>query len=90
MADAVVKTPSDEELKRLGVDGWGIWEKEESTFPWSYGEKETCYILEGEAEVTAKDGKKVTFKAGDLVTFPDGLECTWRIKKRIRKRYLFG
>ncbi|MFH0862797.1 MAG: cupin domain-containing protein [Candidatus Altiarchaeota archaeon] len=90
MADASVKKPSKDELKKLGVDSWGIWEKEPSEFPWSYSEKETCYIIDGEAEVTAKDGKKASFKAGDLVEFPVGLECTWKIKKRIRKRYLFG
>jgi len=90
MADATVKKPSKDELKSLGVDRWGIWEKEPSEFPWSYSEKETCYILDGEAQVEAKDGKKVSFKAGDLVEFPVGLECTWKIRKKIRKRYLFG
>ena len=90
MADISVKKPSKDDLKRLGVDSWGLWEKEESEFPYSYGEKETCYILEGEAEVSSKDGKKASFKAGDLVVFPVGLDCTWKIKKKIRKRYLFG
>jgi uncharacterized cupin superfamily protein len=89
MADVTVSSPSQDELKRIGVDGWGIWEKEESTFDWSYDEKETCYILVGEAEVSYGT-KKVSFKAGDLVVFPQGLDVTWRIKKGIRKRYLFG
>jgi len=90
MTDIKVKKPTKQELDALGVDSWGIWEKEPSTFDWSYSEPETCLILEGEAEVAGKDGEKAKFGPGDLVVFPTGLECTWTIKKRIKKRYRFG
>ena len=90
MAEIKVKRPTEEELKKLGVESWPIWEKEESEFDWYYDENETCYILEGEVEVTTEDGQKVTIKAGDLVTFPEGLRCRWKIKKRIRKHYKIG
>jgi uncharacterized cupin superfamily protein len=69
---------------------WGIWNKEVSEFPWYYSERETCYILEGEAEAFDKDGNRIQFKTGDMVQFEQGLECTWKIKKDIRKRYRFG
>jgi len=69
---------------------WGDWEKKPSTFPYSYDEKETCYILDGEAEVTSNKGAKISFKKGDWVIFHPGLECTWNIKKTIKKKYFFG
>ena len=70
--------------------GWGTWDKEPSTFPYSYDSTETCYILEGEAEVTSKDGKKINFTKGDWVIFKPGLECTWKIKTKIVKKYNFS
>ena len=30
------------------------------------------------------------FGAGDLVTFPQGMDCTWEIGKAVRKHYKFG
>jgi uncharacterized protein len=69
---------------------WGKWSKEVSVFKWEYDETETCYILEGAAEVTDQDGNKIKFQAGDLVRFEKGLHCTWKISSPIRKKYLFG
>ena len=77
-------------LKELGVDVWPIWEKEVSRFPWSYDEDEVCYILEGNARVETEDGEVVEFGAGDIVTFPKGLNCTWDITSPIRKHYKLG
>lgn len=85
------KKPTEEELEKLGVKSWGTWSKEESKFPWDYDDAtETCYILEGKAEVTTEDGEKVEFEKGDLVQFPRGLKCEWNVKKKIRKYYNFG
>jgi uncharacterized cupin superfamily protein len=72
------------------TSGWGIWSKEVSEFPWHYDEKETCYILEGEATVTDNQGNSISFTKGDWVEFEQGLSCTWRITKAIKKRYMFG
>lgn len=72
------------------VTSWGTWEKETSVFPWYYDEKETCYILEGKAEVTDIDGNSICFSAGDIVEFEAGLSCTWKIIEPIRKKYKFG
>ncbi|MBF0495388.1 MAG: cupin domain-containing protein [Deltaproteobacteria bacterium] len=74
----------------LGVTSWPIWTCEASQFPWSYEEKETCYILEGEVIVTHDGGKDVIIKAGDLVIFPKGMSCHWNIVMPIRKHYKFG
>ena len=91
MSDKVViKKPTEEELKKLGVFSWPIWEKEESEFDWYYDEDETFYVLEGEVEVTLDDGEVVKFGKGDLVTFKKGTKCTWKVKKAIRKHYYFG
>ncbi|MBD3755187.1 MAG: cupin domain-containing protein [Gammaproteobacteria bacterium] len=85
----VDKNPTAETLAQLDVDNWPIWEKEISSFPWFYESEEVCYILAGEVTVTPVNGEAVLIKAGDLVTFPQGLECRWHITQPIRKHYLF-
>jgi uncharacterized cupin superfamily protein len=86
--DIKIKKASEEEVR--AAEGWGDWEKEPSEFPWNYDEKETCYIKEGRATVTPEGGVPVTFGPGDLVTFPDGAKCVWRIDETIKKKYRFG
>lgn len=86
----VERMPEENRLQTLGVKSWPIWTKETSEFPWSYDEKETCYFLEGDVEVTPKGGQPVQIQKGDLVTFPKGMECTWKVKKPVRKHYNFG
>ena len=85
----IVRKLSDEEKQTLGIHKWPIWTKEISQFDWFYDSVEECYILEGEAEVTAQNGEKASFGAGDFVSFPQGLSCVWKIKKPIRKHYRF-
>ena len=83
--------PRREDLERMGVDGWPVWEKEVSEFEWHYDERETCYVLEGRVRVVPKGGgKAVEFGPGDLVTFPEGLDCTWKVRQPVRKHYRFG
>lgn len=82
-----VKKPTLEEKQE--AERWPTWEKEESTFQWEYGEKETCLILQGKAIVNCPEGK-VEFAAGDFVVFPQGLKCNWEIKDKIKKHYKFG
>jgi hypothetical protein len=85
----LVEKPAPEKLKSLGVMNWPIWMKEVSVFDWSYDKTEVCYFLEGDVTVTIPGGE-VTIGKGDLVTFPEGLHCTWRIKKAVKKHYKFG
>jgi hypothetical protein len=86
----VESKPSAEELANLGVKDWPIWEKEVSEFSWHYDEPETCYFLEGDVEVAPEGGKPVRTGKGDLVTFPQGMSCTWKVLKPVRKHYKFG
>lgn len=90
MSEIVIeKNPTRKRLDALGVASWPIWTKEVSSFPWSYDETETCYLLEGEVEVTPEGSAPVRFGAGDLVTFPAGLACRWKISRPVRKHYTF-
>jgi uncharacterized cupin superfamily protein len=86
----VEKKPAEEHLKELGVFEWQIWTKEASEFPWSYDEPETCYFLEGDVIVTPEGGEPVEMGKGDLVTFPKGMSCTWKIRSAVKKHYVFG
>jgi uncharacterized cupin superfamily protein len=91
MSAIKVEKPSAKQLKEMGVSDWPTWSKEVSQFPWHFGTQEVAYILEGEVTVTPKDGGDATsFQAGDLVTFPAGLSCTWNINKALRKHYQLG
>ena len=85
--DVIVKKPGEEEIAKCKT--WPIWECEPSTFDWAYTQTETCLILEG--DVTVKDDNgQVSFGPGDMVTFPVDLECTWQVKKPVRKHYNFS
>lgn len=83
-----VRKPTESEIKI--AENWDIWDKQPSEFEWHYDEKETCYILLGEAMVTDTKGNTIHFGPGDWVEFPKGLHCTWKISKAIKKRYFFG
>jgi len=85
--DVIVKKPSEDETQTCKA--WPIWKCQPSSFDWAYTEKETCLLLEG--EVTVSDGNdSVSFGAGDLVVFPQDLECTWNVKQAVTKHYNFG
>jgi len=86
----VERGPAQERLQSLGVESWPIWAKEISEFPWSYGTSETCYFLEGDVIVTPDGGEPVEMGQGDLVTFPAGMSCTWKIRQAVRKHYTMG
>ena len=83
-------SPDRAKLEAVGVFDWPIWTKEVSQFPYQYDEAETCLLLEGEVVVTPDGEPPVTIGAGDLVTFPAGLSCTWDIRIPVRKHYHFG
>ena len=86
----IEKNPSQEKLEELGVFSWSIWEKEISEFPWEYTDQETCYFIGGEATIVAEDGRETVIEKGDLVTFPKGMKCVWKITQPVKKHYKFG
>ena len=77
-------------LEELGIKSWPIWTCEVSSFDWTYDDKETCLLLEGEVTVTPEGGKPVKFVAGDLVIFPAGMNCRWDVHQAVCKHYRFG
>lgn len=84
------RQPKQSDLDAMGIFSWPIWQKEASEFPWHYDETETCYFLEGNVTVTPDGGEPVSMGKGDLVTFPSGMRCTWRIDTAVSKHYSFG
>jgi hypothetical protein len=93
MADPAIlceHKPSPAKLEVLGVEDWPIWKKEPSTFPWTYDQSETCYILRGRFTVTPDGGNTRHFARGDLITFPAGMICTWEITEAVEKHYRLG
>ena len=81
---------SSAKLDVMGVYDWPIWQKEVSTFPWTYDREETCYFLDGDVIVTPEGGDAVHMGRGDLVTFPKGMKCTWQILEDVKKHYNFA
>lgn len=83
--------PAPERLEELGVARWPIWTCGPSEFPWEYDTTETCLILEGDIEVFPEGAAEpVHIRGGDLVTFPAGLRCVWKVHEAVRKHYTFG
>lgn len=83
-----IRKPTEDEKKQART--WPTWAKEVSEFPWQYDEKETCLIIEGDVTVTNETGEQFRFGPGDWVVFPQGMKCTWKINKPVRKHYNFG
>jgi len=81
----VERNPAEKRLQDDGIYDWPIWTKEVSEFPWTYSTDETCYFLEGDVVVTPDGGDPVEMKKGDLVTFPEGMSCTWKIARNVKK-----
>ena len=78
-----------EVVEAAGVFVWPIWEKEVSTFPWTYDANETCYFLEGDVVVTPEGGEPVQMGKGDRVSFPAGMSCAWEIRAAVKRHYRF-
>ena len=83
----VERNVSSMKMEVMGAFDWAIWEKEVSEFPWEYKMTETCYLVEGHAIVTPEEGEPVEIQRGDLVIFPKGMKCTWKILEAVEKHY---
>jgi uncharacterized protein len=82
-----VRKPTEEERREM--EHSPTWTSEVKEFPWHYDDKETCLIVEGEVTIKAAE-QEVSFGPGDYVIFPQGLDCTWNVKKPVLKHYKFG
>lgn len=86
----VVSQPDKDFLDKKGVYSWGTWGCGVSKFPWTYDSSESCYLLKGQVTVTPTDGRApATFGAGDFVTFPAGMSCTWDVSEAVQKHFQF-
>lgn len=83
-----IEKPSKERLNSLMINRWSPWECKPSTFDWEYDLQEMAYVFEGKVKVKTPE-EEVEINAGDLVTFPKGLKCTWTVLEKIRKVYSF-
>ena len=88
--DVQVRKPTDDEAAQCR--GWPIWTCETSEFNWDYTQTETCLLLEGAVTVSDRPdgGESVSFGPGDLVVFPVGLKCVWKVEQPVRKHYNFS
>ena len=87
----LVTSPCPEStVQELGIKSWPIWSCDVSSFDWTYEDRETCLLLEGEVTVTQEGVRPINFSAGDLVTFPAGMNCRWEGHKSVCKHYRFG
>ena len=90
MSKITVKYLSEKELLEHGARSWPTWSWEVSEFPWEYIEQESCYILEGQVDITTEDGEIVSIGPGDFVIFPRGLKCEWKVRQSVLKHFSFG
>lgn len=88
MRQVIIEKLSNDEIAKRGVKQWPIWEKEISHFDWFYDSEEQCLFLEGDVTVKTPKGD-FNIKAGDFVTFKEGLKCVWVVKQPVRKHYNF-
>ncbi|NOZ04588.1 MAG: cupin domain-containing protein [FCB group bacterium] len=84
-----ISRKAETELDRLGVFDWPVWTCDVSEFPWKYDDRESCYVIEGEVEITT-DTETVYLRPGDYAVFPAGLQCRWKVIKPVKKHYKLG
>ena len=78
-------------MRSLSPREWPVWEEDVSQFEWHYDERETCYMPEVRVRVEPTDGgAPVELGPGDIVTFPEGLDCTWKVQRPVGEHHRFG
>jgi uncharacterized cupin superfamily protein len=68
-----------------GTSSVVVWECTPGSFKWDYCQDETAVIISGEAFITVEGGSERQLRPGDLVFFPAGSSCMWRVTAQIRK-----
>ncbi|XP_050144133.1 uncharacterized protein LOC126619765 [Malus sylvestris] len=92
----VESNPSNSRLSELGINSWPKWGCPPGKYTLKFDAAETCYLVKGKVKVYPRKGSSsssdkecVEFGAGDLVTIPKGLSCTWDVSVAIDKHYKF-
>ena len=84
--DGSPKTRSRELARSHDLTSYAMaWECTEGRFKWHYNKDETLVVLSGEAFITMETGEERRIGPGDVVFFPAGSSCTWRVTSYIRK-----
>ncbi|KAI3972467.1 hypothetical protein MKX01_028764 [Papaver californicum] len=87
----IVEKPSSSRLTELGIKSWPKWGCPPGKFPLKFDAEEICYLLKGKVTAYTKGSSEcVEFGAGDLVTIPKGLSCTWDVSIAVDKHYKFA
>ena len=68
-----------------GTSSIMVWECTAGCFNWHYGEDETVVVIAGEVFITIESGEERRVGQGDMVFFPAGTSCTWRVADRVKK-----
>ncbi|XP_010549643.1 PREDICTED: uncharacterized protein LOC104820759 [Tarenaya hassleriana] len=86
----IERNPPKSRLSELGITSWPKWGCPPGKYALRYEARQTCYLLRGKVKVYPKGSPEfVEFGAGDLVTIPKGLSCTWDVSVSIDKHYKF-
>lgn len=84
-----IRKPDEEEIRKLSINEWPIWESPVTVFSWEYDTTEICYFIAGRVVIKTEDGQEYEIQKGDLVRFPAGLRCVWDVREPVRKHYSF-
>ncbi|XP_021806073.1 uncharacterized protein LOC110750106 [Prunus avium] len=86
----VERNPSESRLSQLDIKCWPKWGCSPGKYQLKFDAEETCYLLKGRVKAYPKGSSEaVEFGAGDLVTIPKGLSCTWDVSVAVDKHYKF-
>ena len=95
MSKISVQSLTTQQKKELGLPevaeprgAWNVWNCEPANFDWHYDQTEQAYLYSGRVTVRA-GAESVSLKAGDFVTFPAGLSCSWEVIDAVSKVYRF-
>ncbi|XP_062079486.1 uncharacterized protein LOC133783900 [Humulus lupulus] len=94
----VENNPSEAKLSELNIKCWPKWGCSPGKYQLKFDAEETCYLVRGkvkaypkgsESSSSSSSSELVEFGAGDLVTIPKGMSCTWDVSVAVDKYYKF-
>ncbi|MED6131159.1 hypothetical protein PIB30_007127 [Stylosanthes scabra] len=87
----VEKNISRTRFAELGINSWPKWACPPGKYKLKYNSEKTCHLVRGIVKVYSKDSSSpaAEFCAGDLVTIPSGLSCTWDVTASVDMHYKF-
>lgn len=78
--------------EKQGALTTGLWrhqpDEHPDGMPYAVMGAETFYVLEGEAELLTSNGDKVSLQSGNIYSFSNGFEGTWKTVKPFVKFFV--